>query len=132
MIESRDELIMEFTDKYGYNHNNEDANDEDGDDGGDGTAPPAAVPPLVPTPLATAPEVIIFEVEDPVEIVPEQETPMVHDVILADPYLFNVLMRDYEESSSRMMDVLDDLDDLTEADYDVNEWFPKDGSNNRD
>jgi hypothetical protein len=39
MIESRDELIMEFTDKYGYNHNNEDANDEDGDDGGDGIAP---------------------------------------------------------------------------------------------
>jgi hypothetical protein len=28
-----------------------------------------------------------------------------------------------------MMDDLDDLDDPTEADYDVNEWFPEDGSN---
>jgi hypothetical protein len=33
-------------------------------------------------------------------------------------------MRDYEESPLRMMDDLDDLDDSTEVDYDVNEWFP--------
>jgi hypothetical protein len=31
-----------------------------------------------------------------------------------------------------MMDDLDDLDDPTEADYDMNEWFPEDGSNDRD
>jgi hypothetical protein len=41
-------------------------------------------------------------------------------------------VRDYEESLSRMMDDLDDLDDPTVADYDMNEWFPKDGSNDRD
>jgi hypothetical protein len=41
-------------------------------------------------------------------------------------------MRDYEESPSRMMDDLDDFDDLTEADYDVNEWFPNNGSNDQD
>jgi hypothetical protein len=38
-------------------------------------------------------------------------------------------MRDYEESPSRMMD---DLDDPTEADYDVNQWFSEDGSNGGD
>jgi hypothetical protein len=36
-----------------------------------------------------------------------------------------MLMRDHEESLSRMYD---DLDDLTLSDYDVNEWFPEDGS----
>jgi hypothetical protein len=41
-------------------------------------------------------------------------------------------MRDYEESPSRMMDNLDDLHELdnpTEADYDVDERYPKDGGN---
>jgi hypothetical protein len=41
-------------------------------------------------------------------------------------------MRDYEESLSRMMDDPHELDDLTEADYDVDEWYPEDGSNDRD
>jgi hypothetical protein len=41
------------------------------------------------------------------------------------PRLFTMLMRDHEESLSRMYD---DLDDLTLFDYDVNEWFPEDGS----
>jgi hypothetical protein len=41
-------------------------------------------------------------------------------------------MRDYEESPSRMMDDLDDLDDPIEADYDVEEWFLTDGSNDQD
>jgi hypothetical protein len=41
-------------------------------------------------------------------------------------------MRDYEESSSRMMIDLDDLDDPTNADFDMNEWFPEDGSNDQD
>jgi hypothetical protein len=35
------------------------------------------------------------------------------------PCLFTTLMRDHEESPSRMFDDLDDLDDLTEADYDM-------------
>jgi hypothetical protein len=48
------------------------------------------------------------------------------------PRLFNVLMRDNEESLLRMMDDLDDLDDPTEVDYDVDEWFPEGGSNDRD
>jgi hypothetical protein len=40
-----------------------------------------------------------------------------------------LLIRKNEESPSRMYD---DLDDLTHADYDVDEWFPKDGSHDRD
>jgi hypothetical protein len=57
---------------------------------------------------------------------------------LPQPHLFNVIMRDYDESPSRMMDGphelddLDDLDDPTKADYDVDEWFPTDISNDRD
>jgi hypothetical protein len=31
-----------------------------------------------------------------------------------------------------MMDDLGDLDDPAEADYDVNEWFLKDGNNDKD
>jgi hypothetical protein len=44
------------------------------------------------------------------------------------PHLYNVIMSNYEESPSRMMDDLDDLDDLTKADYDVDEWYPEVGS----
>jgi hypothetical protein len=63
-------------------------------------------------------------------------------VILADadpellqPCLFSMIMRDYEERQLRMANdpyKMDDLDDPTEADYDVDEWFPEDGSNDRD
>jgi hypothetical protein len=67
--------------------------------------------------------------EGPVEMVPEQEAPEVHEVILVDvepempqPRLYHALIRGYEESPPRMMDDLDDLD----------EWFSKDGSNDRD
>jgi hypothetical protein len=83
MVESCDELIMEFTDMYGYNCSDEDADDEDDDNGGDATTPPAATPPPVPTPPAAAPEVIIIE-EDPMEMVPEQEAHEAHEVILTD------------------------------------------------
>jgi hypothetical protein len=82
--------------------------------------------------------------EDSVEMVPEQEAPMAHEVILADaelelpqPHLFNMIMRDYEESPPRMengpheLDDLDDLDNSIEVDYDVDEWFPEDGSSDR-
>jgi hypothetical protein len=43
-----------------------------------------------------------------------------------------MIMRDYEESLPRMENgphELDDLDDPTKADYDVDEWFLEDGSN---
>jgi hypothetical protein len=40
-----------------------------------------------------------------------------------------MLMRDHEESPSRMFD---DLDDLTEAKYNVDDWFLEDGSRDRD
>jgi hypothetical protein len=49
-----------------------------------------------------------------------------------------MIMRDYEESPSRMengpheLDDLDDLDDLTEPFSNMDEWFPEDGSNDRD
>jgi hypothetical protein len=60
---------------------------------------------------------------------------VVHEVILADaeleppqPHLFNMIMRDYEETLQRMengpheLGDLDDLDDPTKADYNVDEW----------
>jgi hypothetical protein len=81
-------------------------------------------------------------------MVPEQEALVAHDVILTDaepepppPRLFNMIMRDYEESPPRMgngpqeLDDLDDLydpdDDPNECHSDIDEWFPKDGSNDR-
>jgi hypothetical protein len=87
----------------------------------------------------------IVEEEAPMEMIPKQEAHVVYEVILADvehelsqPRLFNMIMRDYEESPARMMndphelDDLDDLDDPTEANYDVDEWFPEDRSNDQD
>jgi hypothetical protein len=47
--------------------------------------------------------------------------------------LYHTIMRDYEESPPRMMDVLDDLvDDPIEGCSDMDEWSPEDGSNDRD
>jgi hypothetical protein len=50
-----------------------------------------------------------------------------------------MIMRDYEESPPRMENGAHELDDLDGLDYDRNEgrsniyeWFPKDGSNDRD
>jgi hypothetical protein len=139
MIESHDELITEIAKEIGLDSMGEDVEDEDedGNDEGDPTAPPIAVaPPPAPAPPATiAPEESIEE-EDPVEVVPKQEDPIVHEVILevaepelSQPRLYHMLIRDYEESPSRMMD---DLDDPIEASSDMDEWFPKDGSNDRD
>jgi hypothetical protein len=45
------------------------------------------------------------------------------------PRLYTVLMRDYEEGPSRMMDDLHKLDNPTKTNYDVDEWYPEDGSN---
>jgi hypothetical protein len=63
----------------------------------------------------------------------------VHEVILADvepepsqPRLCNLLVRDYGKSPLRMMDDLHELDDPTEADYDLDECYPEDGSHGRD
>jgi hypothetical protein len=65
---------------------------------------------------------------------PEPEPPQ--------PCLFNMIMRVYEESPPRMengpqeVDNLDDLydqdDDPNEGHSDMDEWFPKDESNDRD
>jgi hypothetical protein len=41
-------------------------------------------------------------------------------------------MRDHAERPSRMHDDMDDLDNPTLADYNVDEWFPEDGSHDRD
>jgi hypothetical protein len=111
MVESRDELLMEIAKETGLDRMGEDAEDEeqdeDADDGGDATTPPIPVPP------ATAPEE-----KEPMEMVPEQEAPVMHEVILADaepemsqPHLYHALMRDCEESPPRMVDDFDDLDD---------------------
>jgi hypothetical protein len=79
----------------------------------------------------------------------EQEAPVAHEVILADaepespqPCLFNMIMRDYEESPLMMengsleLDNLDDVydldDDPNEGHSDMDERFPIDESNDRD
>jgi hypothetical protein len=146
MVKSRDELIMEIAKEYGLNRKgeNDDDEDEDDDDGGDATAPLVAAPPPAPVLHVAVPEEIIEE-GDPEEMVPKQEAPEAHEVVLADaeselsqPRLFNKIMRDYKESPPRMvnglheLDDLDDFDDPTEAEYDVDEWFLEDGSNDRD
>jgi hypothetical protein len=76
MVESHDELITKTAREIGLDHMGEDAEDEDGNDAGDADAPP------VPMPPAVAPEEIIEE--GPEEMVPERETPVAHEVILAD------------------------------------------------
>jgi hypothetical protein len=120
---------------------NDDDEDEDDDDEGNDVTPPSHAP-------ATVPKQIVKE-EAPVEMVPKQEAPVAHEVILVDvvpelpqPRLFNMIMRDYEESPPRMengLHELDDLDDLYDLDdephegrSDMDEWFPEDGSNDRD
>jgi hypothetical protein len=69
----------------------------------------------------------------------ECQHPVACEVILADaepkppqPCFYSLLMRDYEESPLRMMDDPHELDDPTETDYDVDEWYPMEGSNDRD
>jgi hypothetical protein len=87
MVESHDELLMEIIRETGLDHMGEDAEDEeeeedeDADDGGDATAPPAPVPPP-PMPPTAVPEEI--DDEGPMEMIPEQEAPVPHEVILVD------------------------------------------------
>jgi hypothetical protein len=77
MVKSHNELIMEIARETGLNRMGEDAEneeeDEDADDG-DAAAPP------IPAPPTAAPEEI--DDEGPVEMVPEQEAPVAHEVIL--------------------------------------------------
>jgi hypothetical protein len=138
MVESHDELLMEIARETRLDRMVEDAEDEeeeeDADDGEDAAAPPATTPPP-PAPTAAAPEEI--HDEGHVEMIPEQEAPVPHEVILADAEpempqlcLYHALMRDYEESPTRMMDDFDDLDDdPSEGRSDMDEWFFEDGSN---
>jgi hypothetical protein len=87
MVESHDELLMEIIRETRLDRMGEDAEDEeeeedeDADDGGDATTPPAAVPPP-PMPPAAVPEEI--DDEGPMEMIPEQEAPVPHEVILVD------------------------------------------------
>jgi hypothetical protein len=85
LVESRDELTTEIAKELGLDYMGEDAKaaDEDDDNGGDTTTPHVVVVPFpAPTPpAAAAPEKIIVE-EDHVEMVPEQEASVAHEVIL--------------------------------------------------
>jgi hypothetical protein len=69
-----DELIMEMVVEYGLNHMGENDDDEDDDDEGN------TVTPLAPTAMLEE----IIEEEAPVEMVPEKEAPVAHEVILPD------------------------------------------------
>jgi hypothetical protein len=141
MVKSRNELLMEIAREIGLDRMEEDEDDdeeeEDADDGGDAAAPPAAAPPP-PTPSVATPEEI--NEEGPVEVIPEQEAPVPHQVIPADAELampqlrlYHGLMRDYEENPLRVEDDFNDLDDDPSEDRsDMDEWFPDDGSNDRD
>jgi hypothetical protein len=130
MVESHDEMIMEITKETGLDRMGEDAEDEEEDEDAD-VGRDAATPPPVLAPPAAAPEEVVEE-EEPIEMVPEQEAPVVHEVILVDadpempqPRLYHALKRYYEEIPSRMMDDLDDLDDdPNEGRSDMNVWFP--------
>jgi hypothetical protein len=147
IVQSCDELILEIDseirlDRIGED-DNKDKDDDDNDDGGDTAAPPttaplpAAAPPADATPATTALELDVEEEEEDLELlILEREPPKALEVTLPDeepepsqPHLFTVLMRDHEESPSRMCD---DLDNPTLADYDVDEWFFEDGSRDRD
>jgi hypothetical protein len=85
MVESRDELLMETARETGLDRMGEDEDEkdeeEDADNGGDATATPVAAPPP-PAPPTTVPEEV--DEEDPVEVIPEQEAPMPHEVVLVD------------------------------------------------
>jgi hypothetical protein len=131
MVKSHDELLMEITRETGLDRMGEDAEDlgedEDADVGGDATTPPAAAPEEINN-------------EGPVEMIPKQEAPVLHEVILADAEpkmpqlrLYHALMRDYEENPLKMEDDFDDLDDdPNEGCSGMDEWFPEEESNDRD
>jgi hypothetical protein len=102
MIQSHDELIMEVDEEYGLNHMGENDNNEDEYEDDDDEGNTVAPPTPVPAVV-------------PGEIV-EEEAPM--------------------ENGPQELDNLDDLGDLdddpNEGRSDMDEWFPQDGSNDRD
>jgi hypothetical protein len=141
MVESHDELLMEIARENGLDCMGEDAEDEeeeeDADDGEDAAIPLTGMPAPPMAPAATPEEI---DNEGPVEMIPEQEALVPHEVILADDELkmlqfclYHALMRDYEENPPRMEDDFDDLDDdPNEGRSDMEKWFPEDESNDRD
>jgi hypothetical protein len=57
-------------------------------------------------------------------VIPEQEAPMAHEVVLADSEpevpqlrLYHALLKDYEENPLRLEDGVDDLDDDLREDH---------------
>jgi hypothetical protein len=105
MVESRDELLMEIARETGLGrvgeYGDEEEEEGDTDDGGDAATPPATAPPPSVPPTAVPEEI---DEEGPVEVIPEQEAPKRHEVVLADDEpevpqlrLYHALMRDYEE-----------------------------------
>jgi hypothetical protein len=120
MVESHDELLMEIAREMGLDCMGEDEveeeEEEDADDGGDATAPPAVVPEEI-------------NEEGPMEVILEQEVPMLHEVIMVEAKpevpqlcLYHALMRDYEENPLRLEDDFDDLHDYpNEGHSDVDE-----------
>jgi hypothetical protein len=144
MVESRNELLMDIARETGLDRMGEDEEDEeeeeeeeDADNGEDAAAPPAITPPP-PAPPAAPPE--DMDDEGPMEMIPDHEALVPHEVILADAEpempqlcLYHALMRDYEENPLRREDDFDDLDDdPNEGRSDMDVWFPKDGSSDRD
>jgi hypothetical protein len=137
MVESRKKLPMEIARETGLDRMGEDEEEEDADNGGDAAAPPVAAPPP-PAPPTAVPEEI--NEEGPMEAIPEQEVPMLHEVIMAEAEpeipqlrLYRALVRDYEENPPRLEDDFDDLDNYPNGGrFDVDEWNPEDGSNDRD
>jgi hypothetical protein len=140
MIQSRDELIMEMAEEYRLNHmgENDDDEDKDDDDEGNATAPLHLCHLLLHLRRSS-------KKKPPWRWFLSKRAPVAHEVILAyaepelsQPRLFNMIMRDDEESPPWMenglheLDDLDDLDDLIEADYNMDEWFPEDGSSDRE
>jgi hypothetical protein len=127
MVESCNELLMEIARETGLECMGEDEEEEDdADDGGDATAPTAAAPPP-PAPPTAVPEEI--NEEGPMDAIPAQGVPMLHEVIMAEAEpeipqlrLYRALMRDYEENPLRLEDDFDDLDDYPNGGrFDVDE-----------
>jgi hypothetical protein len=141
MVESHDEMLMMIAREMVLDHMGEDEDEEvdgeDADDGGDAAAPPADAPPPPATPAAVPEEI---NEEGPMEAILEHEAPMPHEFVLADAEpevpqlcLYHALLRDYEENLLRLEDNFDDLDDdSNDGRSDMDEWFPEDGSNDRD
>jgi hypothetical protein len=127
MVKSHDELLMEIARDIGLDHMGEDDDDddeeeeEDADDGGDAAAPPTATPPP-PVPPTTILEEI--DEEGHVEVIPEQEARVPHEVVPADAEpmmpelcLYHALMRNYEENPLKLEDDFDDLDNDPSEDH---------------